>query len=109
MPVNTGILRGLDQGHLAKSVAGAVDVTLSGDEARNQVIVFSGAITASINVNFPVAAETAGVIWFLDNDTTGAFTLTVKGTIGTGLAIAQGKQIVAEWTGADFVAWTAEL
>jgi len=109
MRVDTTVLRGEpDRGYLAKSVAGAVDVTLRADETAHKTIQFSGAITANINVIFPLGAENRGV-WHFENTTSGAFTVTVKGEIGTGIVITQGTRQVAAWTGADFVPWTAAL
>lgn len=77
-------------GHLVKSVAGSTDVTLTtGDagEADNMVMEFTGAITANINVIVPLQD---GRIYWAYNNTTGAFTLTVKGSSGTGVAVPQG-------------------
>jgi hypothetical protein len=42
-------------GLLSKSVAGGSDVTLSGAEARNQILELAGALTANINVIMPAA------------------------------------------------------
>ena len=109
MPVDTTVLRGeAGIGFLSKSVAGAVDVALTGEDAKNLAIDFTGAITANINVTLPLGAENARLYLFR-NSTSGAFTLTVKGSIGSGVAITQARKVVMLWTGADFVAWTAEL
>jgi hypothetical protein len=73
-------------GRLSKSVAGGVDVTLSANEARNQILEFTGALTANINVILPAVPG----LWWVFNNTTGNFTLTVKTAAGTGVIITQG-------------------
>lgn len=109
MIVDTSVMRGADfLGYLNKSVAGAVDVTLSPAEASNAGLTFSGAITANIIVNFPLGSL-SGRLYCFENTTSGAFTVTVKGQVGTGLEIAQGTRRIVMWTGADFVPWTAAL
>lgn len=78
-------------GYLAKSVAGNTDVTLttansSADEARRAVLNLTGALTGNINVIVP----TVNKLYLVRNSTTGAFSITVKTTAGTGLVIPQG-------------------
>jgi len=75
-------------GSLSKSVAGGTDVTLTAAEARNQILEFMGTLTANINVVVP--ASPWG--WIVYNATAGAFTLTVKTALGTGVAVTQGKR-----------------
>lgn len=70
-------------GVLSKSVAGAVDVTLTAPEARNPILVLSGVLTGNINVILPTTRRT----WVVYNNTTGAFTLTVKTAAGTGILL----------------------
>jgi hypothetical protein len=74
-------------GRLSKSVAGSANVTLTAAEARNQILNFTGALTGSINVIVPNGPQ----FWTVSNNTTGAFTLTVKTAAGTGIAVTQGK------------------
>lgn len=83
---NASGLLGVVDGFLNKNVAGAVDVALTAAEARNGIINLSGAITANINVTVPTTARR----WTFINNTTGAFTLTVKTPLGTGYALPQG-------------------
>lgn len=80
-------------GILSKSVAGGVDVTLSDTEAANSIIVFTGAITANINVIFP---DSPGK-WILKNDTTGNFMLTVKTAAGSSVEV-NGAASVSAWS-----------
>jgi hypothetical protein len=74
-------------GRLSKSVAGSSDVVLSAIEANNAVLNFTGVLTGNINVIVPLGANPRE--WIATNNTSGAFTLTVKGSTGTGIAIAQ--------------------
>lgn len=71
---------------LTKSVAGAVDVTLTEIESRYPAMDFTGAIAANINV----IVTTTPKPLIARNSTTGAFTLTVKTSAGTGVAITAG-------------------
>lgn len=71
---------------LVKNVAGGVDVTLTSAECANKIISFVGIITANINV---IVTNTVSV-YYVYNNTTGAFTLTVKTAAGTGVVVAQG-------------------
>lgn len=73
---------------VTKSVAGAVDVTLTQLEQRCSILILTGAITANINV---IVDETPWE-WFVFNSTTGAFTLTIKTAAGTGKAVTQGRR-----------------
>jgi hypothetical protein len=73
---------------LVKNVAGAVDVTLTSAECANKVMKFTGALTGNINV---IVTSTVSV-YYIFNNTTGAFTLTVKTAAGTGYAVLQGSR-----------------
>ncbi|MGH8570784.1 MAG: DUF2793 domain-containing protein, partial [Gammaproteobacteria bacterium] len=86
-------------GRLSKSVAGGSDVTLTAVEARNQILEFTGTLTASINVVMP-ASPWEGIVY---NATTGAFTLTVKTASGTGVAVTQGRRAVLYADGTNVV------
>jgi len=77
-------------GRLSKSVAGSADVTLSSAEASNLILDFSGTLTGNINVIVPATART----YFIYNNTSGAYTLTVKTAGGTGIAVAQGGRAI---------------
>ena len=93
-------------GVLDKSVAGGVDVTLTAAEAANGTLRFTGALTASINVIIPLAAKHPRTI---HNDTSGAFTLTVKGPTGTGVAVGQGKHALVRSNGTNVLRVTADV
>ncbi|MGK2897201.1 MAG: hypothetical protein ACSLE9_00740 [Burkholderiaceae bacterium] len=83
-------------GRLSLSVAGGADVTLSAEQARCEILNFTGALTANINVIAPDGPQR----WVVCNNTSGAFTLTVKTAAGTGIAVTQGKAagVVADGT-----------
>ena len=63
----------------------AADVTLSSTQAARAHITLSGELTADINAIFPNWVKD----WTVVNNTTGAFTLTIKTAAGTGIAIPQ--------------------
>lgn len=73
---------------LVKNVAGGVDVTLTTTEAGNKVLKFIGLLTGNINVIVPNVVS----LYIVDNETTGAFTLTVKTSAGTGIAVPQNNR-----------------
>ncbi len=88
-----------------KNVAGAVDVTLSVDEAQTQILELSGVLTASISVIVP----TSPWQWTVRNGTTGAYTVTVKTSAGTGITIAQTKRAIIYCDGTNVVRVTADV
>jgi hypothetical protein len=90
------ILSHLQLGFVSKSVAGAVDVTLTEAEASVGFLKLTGAITGNISVILPATGNflAAGNWWIVNNATTGAFTLTFKGSTGTGIVVASGKTAI---------------
>lgn len=83
----TAFVQATGGGRLVKSVAGAANVTLSAVEAGNGALEFTGVLTGSISVIVPLTPTRS---WTVFNNTTGAFTLTVKTAAGTGVLITQG-------------------
>ena len=78
-------------GRLVKSVAGGAGTTvLTAAEARNDILEFTGALTGNRTIEVPTMPR----VWIVFNNTTGAFTLTVKTAAGTGIAVPQGKRLV---------------
>lgn len=69
------------------NVAGNSNVTLTAVQAGAGILVFTGALTGNISVIVPNTSAK----WEISNQTTGAFTLTVKTAAGTGILVAQGK------------------
>lgn len=75
-------------GYLAKAVTGGT-VTLTNTEASNPVIALTGTLTSALTVVVPTAVKR---LWAIYNNTSGAFTVTVKTAAGTGVTVAQGKR-----------------
>lgn len=73
---------------VTKSVAGSSNVTLTQDEARCDILILTGALTGNISV---IVDKTVWRWASVVNGTSGAYTLTVKVSGGTGVAITQGK------------------
>ena len=83
---------------LQKNVGGATsDITLTSSEAQNKVITFTGTLVQSINVIVPNTVS----VYYLYNNTGGAFALTVKTANGNGIAVTQGARDIAVCDGTD--------
>lgn len=76
-------------------VSGNTDVTLSTTQAGNTQIKFIGALTGNINVIFPAVVGE----WYINNSTTGSFSLTAKPSGGTGYSCPQGQQVIIKSDG----------
>jgi len=79
------------------NIAGGVDYTLSGAELNQVAYRFTGAITADINVIVP---DTVQQYW-VDNQTTGSFIVTVKTVAGTGVTTVQNQRVILYCDGTD--------
>lgn len=86
-------------GRLSKNVGGSVDVTLSDVEANNTLLNLTGTLTGDINVIVPLG--TAPRLWLVTNNTTGSYTVTVKGTTGTGVVVPQAGEALLSQDGTD--------
>jgi hypothetical protein len=75
---------------LTKNVAGNSNVTLTGSEASNSILKFIGALTGNINIIVPNVTA----IWYVDNSTSGPYSLTVKTSAGTGISITVGNRVI---------------
>lgn len=75
---------------LVKSVAGSSTVTLTSAECTNKLLTFTGLLTGNINVEVTNTVS----VYYVYNNTTGAFTLTLKTAAGTGITIIQGSHDV---------------
>lgn len=93
-------------GHVSVDVAGGVDYNLSEADAQNAYITLTGAITANINVILPTNEEKG---WKIYNNTTGSFTVTIKTSAGTGVAITQTKKQEVACDGTNVAAWGVEF
>jgi hypothetical protein len=84
---------------LTKSVAGGANVTLTEAESRYPAIDCTGAITA----NIALIVTTTPKLLIVKNSTTGAFTLTVKTSAGTGIVVPQGGRYLVYCDGTNVV------
>jgi hypothetical protein len=75
---------------LTKNVAGNTDVTLTGSEASNSILKFIGALTGNINIIVPSVTA----IWYVDNSTSGPYSLTIKTSAGSGVAVTIGNRVI---------------
>lgn len=99
-------LRGIIQGHLSISVAGSSDVVLTDFQSSHGMLSFTGVLTGNISVILPL---TAGRAWHIFNNTTGAFTLTVRGSTGAGRVISQGKRDILITDGSNFYSAVTDI
>jgi hypothetical protein len=92
---------------LAESIAGAVTLNVAGsgdftlstangatDEARQAILILTGLLTGDRNIIVPSSPKNYTVI----NQTTGAFTVTLKQSAGTGLPIPAGGPTITVCT-----------
>lgn len=75
---------------LAVPVPGSGVYTLSPTQYANSAIRFTGALTGNRDVIIPNVTGR----YYIDNATTGGFTLTVKTAAGTGYAVTQGSRMI---------------
>lgn len=76
--------------YLSKSVAGSINVTLTATEWENKAFQFTGAITANISVIVPNTPR----VFVVYNTTTGAFTLTIRTSAGTGVVVSSMRTLL---------------
>lgn len=82
----TAFVQAAVNGLASVSIAGNGTATLTAAQYGAAIIVLTGALTGNKTVVLPTAAG----IWQIDNNTTGAFTVTVKTANGTGVVVTQG-------------------
>lgn len=90
---------------LTKDVTGGPSVTLTDVEAAKRVHKYTGTLTQNVEVVVP-SEENLYWVW---NATSGAFTLTVKTSAGSGVAVTQGDKVLLACDATDVIAFTAEL
>ena len=97
------LLNRLTMGEVSIDVAGSANVALSDQQAQYDCLVFTGVLTGNIDVLVP--AEAKG--WDVHNATSGAYTLTVKASGTTGVAVTQGTRVRLRYSphAADVVSW----
>ena len=81
------------------------NTTLTAAEARNQILQFTGTLTAQRDIVVPLAAQQ----WAVFNNTTGGFGLQVIGATGTGIVVAAGKRARVYADGTNVVRETADI
>lgn len=83
---------------LSKSVAGGAGTTvLTQDEQRRHVLEFTGALTG----NRILEVDATPWQWVVYNNTSGAFTVTVRVTGQTGVVVPQGRRALLACDGVD--------
>jgi hypothetical protein len=94
------------------AIAGAVsktidtaDVTLSDDEARNAIIILSGTLTGNRALIVPARTK----IYAVKNGTSGAHTVTVKTSGGSGVVVTQGAFALVLCDGTNVVGLSGYL
>jgi hypothetical protein len=85
---------------LTKSVTGGT-TTLSLTEAGNVIQIYSGALVSNQSIVVPSVVQ----VYYITNNTTGAFTFTVKTAVGGGLTVAipQGASAVVYCDGTNII------
>jgi hypothetical protein len=81
------------------SVAGTGTYTLAGSELNRIVYKFTGVLTGNRTVVVPATVQQ----YWVDNATTGAYTLTVKTSAGTGAVVNQASRGIYYCDGTDVV------
>lgn len=90
-------------GRLAKAMTDA-NTTLSFAEVRNDILEFTGTLTAARNIVIPLQARQYTVF----NNTTGGFGLQFIGASGTGITVATAKRAIIYADGTNVVRVTAD-
>jgi hypothetical protein len=89
-------------------VAGSSNVTLTQAQYGNGVITLTGALTGNISVILPTQTGA----WTVSNQSSGAYSITLKTASGTGVVVAQGynTEIYGDGTNillakSDYITW----
>lgn len=91
-------------GKLAKAMSDA-NTTLTAAEARNQILQFTGTLTAARNIVLPLGVQQ----WTVFNGTTGGFGLQFIGATGTGITVAAGMRAIIYADGTNIVRASADI
>jgi hypothetical protein len=84
---------------LVKDVSGSGDITLTSAEAGNVIQRYTGTLTGDRNIIVPAATN----IYYVSNDTSGAYTLTVKTATGAGVAVTASQRTILQCDGTDIL------
>jgi hypothetical protein len=90
---------------VAIDVSGGGDYVLSGAQLGQVGYKFTGLLTANRNIIVPPAIAE----YWVDNQTTGAFTLTVKTLAGTGNTVVQGNRAILYCDGVNVVSADSQV
>jgi hypothetical protein len=102
--LNSNVISLVDEaiaGYAVVSVS-SVAVTLTdnngtADQSRNAALEFAGTLTADVTIVAPAEEKT----WFINENTSGSFSVTMKTAGGTGVVLTQGTQIMVACDGTD--------
>lgn len=81
------------------AVGGTGNYTLSGTELNRVSYKFTGVLTGNRNIIVPNTVQQ----YWVDNQTTGSYTLTVKTAAGTGVTVTQGARAILYCDGTNVV------
>lgn len=81
------------------NIAGSGTYTLLGSELNRIAYRFTGTLTGNRTVIIPATVQQ----YWIDNQTTGAYTLTVRTSAGTGVNVAQGARGIYYCDGTDLI------
>lgn len=95
--VNTSFVQNSISGVIGVAVGGASNVTLTQAQWGYGILLLTGVLTGNINVIFPTQHDQ----WIVCNQTTGAFTVTLKTAAGTGALVRQSESVVAYCDGTN--------
>lgn len=100
-------------GWLGFAAAGATTINTTGGTTTPDpsvlgvtTLLVTGALTSNATIVLPL---TAGVRWIVVNNTTGSYTLTVKGLSGSGVSITSGSPIFVFTDGTNYYGVSANL
>lgn len=85
----TAFARGIVSGKMEKVLSGTSGATLTENEAGNGLLVFSGAITAAVNVVVPSASRR----WIAYNGTSGGHAIALKTATAAGVSVPPGMAL----------------
>jgi hypothetical protein len=86
------------------NVAGTGNYVLAGTELDRKSYRFTGALSGARNVVVPASVQE----YWCNNQTNGAFALTVKTLAGTGVVVPQGYALILSCDGTNVVAWEGD-
>lgn len=86
---------------ISQSVAGSGTIDLSDSSAEYDAweLELTGVLTGNKTATLPLTDDR---LWLIYNNTSGSFTLTVKGATGTGVIVPQGKKLLVYTDGTNF-------